>query len=255
MKVRVEQEDELRGAEAELRRTLARREADLERTTRALEAFSYAVSHDLRGPLHSILGFTELFEEDNRHRLPPDALEDLERIRAAAVRMETLIRALGELARMERAALTPVGVDLVPLARDVIAGLSTREPGRVVEVRVPGHLEVTADPVLIRLVLQHLLGNAWKFTGGVSDARVELGAVVREGRVACYVRDNGVGFDSARAEHLFEPFRRFHRESEFPGPGIGLAVARRIVERHGGAMEAESVAGAGATFFFTLDPG
>jgi signal transduction histidine kinase len=217
-----------------------------------LESFNYSVSHDLRAPLRPLDGFSQAILEDCGDRLDDRSKEYLRRIRAAAQRMGQLIEDMLQLSRMSQAQMALRKVDLVPIAAAVIDELRTQEPGREVEyVSVPSAV-VDGDGRLLRIVFENLLRNAWKFTKKVAKPRIELGVRSDEGRTRYFVRDNGAGFDPGSAERLFQPFQRFHKASDFEGTGIGLAIVRRIVKRHGGDIQAESAPGQGATFLFTL---
>lgn len=229
---------------AETRAALAE---ELERRNRELEAFSYSVSHDLRAPLRAIDGFSEMLEQDQAARLDDEGREHLRRVRAAARRMSELIDDLLSLSRVSRTELARVSVDLGVVARAVAGQLA---PG--VELVVGDAMVVDADPRLMRVVFENLLGNAWKFTSKVERPRVEVGAAREGDAVAYFVRDNGAGFNEAYASKLFSPFQRLHSEREFPGTGIGLATVQRIVDRHGGRVWARGEVGRGATFFFTI---
>ncbi|MEO6772909.1 MAG: response regulator [Kofleriaceae bacterium] len=230
--------------------TLAATNRQLAAANRELEAFSYSVSHDLRTPLRAIRSFTQMLEEDAGPQLDEPSRDHLRRVVAATARMSDLIDALLELSRISRVAIQRSPVDLATLATAVIDELRVRDPDRVVEAVVSSNLVASADPRLARALLDNLVGNAWKFTGHIPGARIEIG-VRDEGERAFYVRDNGAGFDMAHAGKLFAPFQRLHG-TEFAGTGVGLATVRRIVERHGGRIWAESAIGAGATFWFTL---
>jgi two-component system, NtrC family, sensor kinase len=242
-------------AAQDLAETRARLVDELQRKNRELEAFSYSVSHDLRAPLRAIDGFSRVVLEDFGDRLGPDGTEAVHRVRAAARRMGGLIDALLELSRVGRADLRRERVDLGAIARDVLAELR-RGSDRRATIIVSGNLEFDADPRLIRIALENLLRNSWKFTAAVPEARIEVRAEVdpERGRL-CLVRDNGAGFDPAHAGRLFRPFQRLHAESDYPGTGIGLATVYRIVDRHGGRLWAEGQVGAGAAFRFTLPAG
>lgn len=239
-----------RGAELEAR--LAETSAELERLRRDLESFSYGVAHDLRAPLRAILGFGRMLLEDHRSRLPENALGTFERMLGAASRMNRMIDDLVQLSRLAQQPLSPASVDLAALARERIAELAAAEPGRRVRFAAPDSLPANGDPGLLRIALQNLLGNAWKFTAGTQQARIEIGeAQTARGR-EFFVRDNGVGFDMAYAGKLFHVFQRLHSSRKFEGTGVGLATVERIVRRHGGTIWAESAPGRGAAFHFTL---
>ena len=239
---------------ADLARDLARYTAELEAVNRELEAFSYAVSHDLRAPLRSIDGFSQALLEDYGDTLDASGQDYLRRVRAATQRMGELIDDLLELARVTRAELRREAVDLSGLARGIVEHLREAGPGRQVEFVVAGGLASEGDPRLLRIVLENLLGNAWKFTSRRPNARIEFGSVERDGERVYFVRDNGVGFDMAYAQKLFGAFQRLHTSAEFPGTGVGLATVQRIIHRHGGRIWAEAQPEAGATFSFTLEP-
>ncbi len=227
----------------------------LELTNRELEAFAYSVSHDLRAPLRAIEGFGSALMEEAAERLEPEQRDNLARIRAAAGRMAEMIDGLLELARATQVEMKRREVDLSELANDVIEEIRAGEPARDVKVSVEPGLRARGDPQLLRLVLQNLIGNAWKFTTSVPGAMVEFGLQNDKGDRVFYVRDNGVGFDMKYAEQLFGAFRRLHRREAFPGAGIGLATVKRVIARHGGEVWADARPGEGATFFFTLEKG
>jgi signal transduction histidine kinase len=234
-------------------RDLEETNRELEGANRELEAFSYSVSHDLRAPLRSIEGFSQILLEDHAQALDEEARGYLGRVRAASRHLATLIDDLLDLSRVTRSALARRTVDLSALAAEVAAELQKSQPGREVEVVISGGLRATGDPRLLRIALENLLGNAFKFTEKQPRATVEFGAVAAEdGRPAYFVRDNGVGFDMAYAAKLFGAFQRLHPPEDFEGTGIGLATVQRIVQRHGGRVWAEGEVGEGATFFFTL---
>ncbi|HET7039890.1 MAG TPA: ATP-binding protein [Gemmatimonadales bacterium] len=230
---------------------LRRYAADLETVNRELEAFSYSVSHDLRSPLRAIHGFSQALLEDQADRLDPQGVEYLQRVRAAADRMGRLIDDLLELSRVTRSEMRTEAVDLTGLAHRVVGELRQGPPARRVEVRISEGLVAMGDQRLLRLALQNLLDNAWKFTARREHATIEVGR--RNGPdPAFYVRDDGAGFDMTYAGKLFGVFQRLHAESEFPGTGVGLAIVQRVVHRHGGRVWAEGAPGRGATFYFTL---
>jgi light-regulated signal transduction histidine kinase (bacteriophytochrome) len=247
---------ELEAAEARAERDIAQARArmvdELESKNKELEAFSYSVSHDLRAPLRSIDGFSRALLEDYADKLDATGTRHLTRVRAAAQRMGELIDDLLNLSRVGRAQLRRARVDLSDLAQHVMLQLAQRHPERVVETEVHPDLHASADAQLLRVALENLLGNAWKFTARAPQPRVVFGADVQDGAVVYYVRDNGAGFDMTYAAKLFTPFQRLHSEAEFPGTGIGLATVRRIVDRHGGRVWAEGQTGVGATIRFTV---
>lgn len=242
-------------AAAEISSTRAAMVEELERKNRELEAFSYSVSHDLRAPLRSIDGFTRALGESLAEHLDETTERYLERIHAGVVRMTEMIDDMLELSRIGRVELRRGPVDLAALAGSILGDLAANDPGRQVEVVVATPLTASADPRLIRNVFENLIGNAWKFTAKTAGARVEVGGETGaegSGTTVYYIRDNGSGFDMARAQRLFSPFQRLHSQSDFPGTGIGLATVQRIIDRHGGQVWAEASPGQGAVFRFTL---
>lgn len=238
-------------ARAELEARVEERTRELEEANRELERFSYSVSHDLKAPLRSIDGYNRILLEDFAPFLDAQAKGYLERSVAAAGRMGRLIDDFLKLARISRAELRSRQVDLSATAREVCLELRERDPSRRVDCEIAPDLRGAGDPALLRIVLENLMGNAWKFTSRKPRARIEFGA--REG--AFFVRDDGAGFDMTFKDKLFKPFERLHAGQEFPGTGIGLATVRRIIERHGGRVWAEGEVGQGATFWFTLGTG
>ncbi|HEX5974145.1 MAG TPA: ATP-binding protein, partial [Rubrobacteraceae bacterium] len=232
-------------------RDLEETNRELEGANRELEAFSYSVSHDLRAPLRSIEGFSQILLEDHAQELDDEARSYLGRVRAASRRMASLIDDLLDLSRVTRSALTRHTVDLSAVAREVAAELRKSQPEREVEFIISENLRATGDSRLLRIALENLLGNAFKFTEKEGEAIIEFGDV-SQGGVVYYVRDNGVGFDMAYAAKLFGAFQRLHGPEDFEGTGIGLATVQRIVHRHGGRVWAEGKVGEGSTFFFTL---
>jgi PAS domain S-box-containing protein len=242
--------EQLRAA-AELRSRMD----DLERANQNLESFTYSVSHDLRAPLRSLAGFSAALVEDYGDDLGADGRDYAERIQAASGRMAALIDDLLHLSRLWRTELQDVQpVDLSAEVVRIAEDLQRGAPDRHVRFTIQDAVLVPADRVLIRSVLENLVGNAWKFTSRTDDASIEFGTVpAGDAPVCCYVRDNGAGFDPAYADKLFTPFERLHTTGEFPGTGVGLASVRQIVERHGGRVWAEGAVGEGATFYFTLD--
>ncbi len=231
---------------------LAERALALERANKELESFSYSVSHDLRAPLRSLVGFSRALEEDCGYRLDEAGRGHLLRIRKASDRMGELIDDMLNLAQVSRGELRRTSVDLSALARRVAEGLRMTEPKRNVEFVIEPDLIASGDAHLLLILMENLLGNAWKFSGHQPVARIEFGRTLRDGQPAFFVRDNGVGFDMHYAYKLFGAFQRLHTAAEFPGTGIGLATVQRVIHRHGGGVAAESEPDHGATFYFTL---
>jgi PAS domain S-box-containing protein len=225
----------------------------LESVNHELEAFSYSVSHDLRAPLRAVDGFSRILLDEYADRLDDTGKDRLKRVRAAAQHMAVLIDDLLKLSRITRSELKRENIDLSALANEVIEELRKQEPDRAVECTVEPGLIVWGDARLLRIVLDNLLGNAWKFTSKRPEARIEFGRQMQDDEPAYFVHDNGAGFDMAYAEKLFGAFQRLHDTSEFPGTGIGLATAQRIIHKHGGRIWAEGEVEQGATFYFTLE--
>jgi two-component system NtrC family sensor kinase len=247
---------ELQASEARGARLVAETKAslveELARKNKELEAFSYSVSHDLRAPLRSIDGFSQALLEDYASALDDQGRQHLQRVRNAAQRMGGLIDDLLELSRVGRETIRRERARLSEIAQAVADELRRKEPDRDVSVEIRPTLVAEADPRLLRVVFDNLLGNAWKFTSKTERGHIEVGSEERDGQSVYFVRDNGAGFDMAHADKLFSPFQRLHSTAAFPGTGIGLATVQRVIDRHGGTVWAHSVVGAGATIFFTL---
>ena len=237
----------------DLSKETERRNAELIAVNKELESFSYSVSHDLRAPLRAIDGFSLALLEDCQDRLGPAEKEHLQRVRAATTRMGQLIEDMLTLARTARREMVYQRVDLSSLAQEITSQLQKSEPKRQARFVIAPGLTVEGDLGLLRIVLENLLDNAWKFTSGQPDARVELGSRRRDTQEVYFVQDNGVGFDMRYADKLFGAFQRLHDVSEFPGTGVGLATVQRIIHRHGGRVWAEGAVGQGATFYFILE--
>ncbi len=227
-------------------------ETALKLANRELEAFSYSVAHDLRAPLRGVHGFARILLEEYGDKFDAAGQDALQEITLGATKMGALIDALLSLSRVTRADLKVDRVDLAALVRNAVSQLTAAEPARHLDVVVPEHLWAELDPNLARVLIDNLVGNAWKFTSQTSAARLEVGASAGNNPQSYFVRDNGAGFDMQFADKLFAPFQRLHRATEFPGTGIGLATVQRVVHRHGGRIWAEGSTGAGATFYFTL---
>jgi PAS domain S-box-containing protein len=237
---------------AELEQRVQERTAALESANREMEAFSYSVSHDLRAPLRSIIGFSNALVEDYSDKLDPEGARYLQYTHEAGLKMNRLVNDLMELSRATRGVLHQEEVDLSALATVLINELRERDPHRMVEALIEPGLVARGDEGLLRIALENLLSNAWKFTAQQTRARIEVGTSCQKGSRVFFVRDNGAGFSMAHAGRLFGVFQRLHSEQEFPGTGIGLATVRRIFTRHGGQVWAEAKIGEGATFYFSL---
>jgi signal transduction histidine kinase len=232
--------------------SLRRNAAELLAANTELDAFAYSVSHDLRAPLRSIDGFSQILLEDYAGKLDEAGCESLQRVRAASQRMGTLIDDLLKLARVTRAEIRTEVVDLSGMARDIAADLQRATPERQVEFAIAPGLTARGDARLLRVALDNLLRNSWKYTAKQPAPRVEFRSADANGGQAFMVRDNGAGFDMKYADKLFGVFQRLHSAADFEGTGIGLATVRRIINRHGGRIWAEGAVDQGATFYFTL---
>jgi signal transduction histidine kinase len=239
----------------ELEARVRQRTTQLEAANAEMEAFCYSVSHDLRAPLRAIDGFARELLQDYADRVDETGRHYLQRVRANSQRMAQLLDDLLQLSRLSRSEMAVGLVDVTALAHEVAAELRQREPDRRVDLRVEPGLTARGDARLLRVALENLLGNAWKFTSKKAEATVEVGRRQDDSGLAFYVRDDGAGFDPQYASKLFGAFQRLHHEREFPGTGIGLAIVQRVVHRHGGRVWAEGAVGMGATFSFTLPDG
>jgi signal transduction histidine kinase len=245
-------QDESRRLNVELEQHVVARTAELAAANKELEAFSYSVSHDLRAPLRGLDGFSQALLEDYGDKLDAEGQKLLHRIRAGSQRMDRLIDDMLNLSRVSRSELHRELVDLSGLANDVADELRSHDSQRDVALRITKDLTADGDPQLLRVVLENLLGNAWKYTAKRPHATIEFGLSRDNGHSSFYVRDDGAGFDMQYADKLFTPFQRLHGMNEFPGTGIGLATVQRIIHRHGGRVWAEAKVNGGATFHFTL---
>ncbi len=245
-------DQELRNYRYHLEQVVTERTAELRAVNRELNTFTYSASHDLRAPVRSVLGFGQALMEEYGHRLDDQGLDYLNRILKAGRLMTELIDDLLSLSRVTRATLEFVPVDLTAIVRAIASDLQEHAPDRSVVFDIQDGVTAKGDPHLLRVVMDNLLANAWKYTGGRDQAHIEFGSVVHGEYLRCFVRDNGVGFDMAYADRLFQPFQRLHSPAEFEGNGIGLATVRRIVERHLGTAWGQAALDEGAEFWFEI---
>jgi signal transduction histidine kinase len=244
----------LTAARTNLEQEVRQRTLELTQTNRELEAYSYSIAHDLRSPLRAVTGFSQILLTDTAARLNEEEQDYLRRIARAGNSMARLIDEILELSRVSRVDMQTGIVDIGELSGSIAARLADSEPERKVKWSIQPHMQVAGDPQLLALVMENLIGNAFKYTAHEPRARIEIGVGRRNGERVHFVRDNGVGFDMAYYDKLFEPFQRLHRNDDFPGTGVGLATVARVVERHGGRIWAEGEPGKGATFYIVLPP-
>lgn len=242
-------------AQSELEQRVQQRTQQLVAANHELEAFSYSVSHDLRGPLQTISGFIHILLTDYESQIDARGRDYLQQLRASSRRMAELIEDLLNLSRVSTTGMHTEKVDLSALARAIAHNLQSRERSRKVEFVIGNCPAAEGDARLLQIVMENLLGNAWKYTSAHAHARIEFGCEQRPEGSVYFVRDDGAGFDARQTDRLFKPFERLHSEADFPGTGIGLATVHRIVLRHGGQVWGESESGRGATFYFVLGHG
>lgn len=245
-------EDKIQKLSEEFDQRVSERTTQLEVVNKELEAFAYSVSHDLRAPLRSIEGFSQILLEDYAHWLDTQGRDYIQRIRSAARRMAQLVDDLLNFSRVTRSEMVRDAVDLTAAAQAIVTELRQGQPERQAEFIIAPNLKSNGDARLLRLALDNLIGNAWKFTRKRPRTRIEFGSTQADGQTAYFVRDNGVGFDMAYADKLFDGFQRLHSPAEYEGTGIGLTTVQRIIARHGGRIWADSAVDQGATFYFTL---
>ena len=243
---------EIQRLNVQLEQRVTERTIELERANKELEAFSYSVSHDLRTPLRAIDGFSQALLEDYTEQLDDTGRDYLMRVRAGAQRMGHLIDDLLKLARVSRSELHREKIDLSAIAKNIVDELHENNPQRNVTVNITSGLTVDGDSQLLRIALENLLSNAWKYTGKRTEAHIELGMRTHNGEPCYFVADNGAGFDMAYSNKLFGAFQRLHDAKEFPGTGVGLATVQRIIHRHSGCIWAEAAVDQGSVFYFTL---
>jgi signal transduction histidine kinase/DNA-binding response OmpR family regulator len=245
-------EENVRQMNADLEKKVDSRTQQLTDANKELEAFTYSVSHDLRAPIRGIEGWSQILETESETQLDDQAKESIHFIRSETRRMNDMIEHLLHLSRITRAELKKESVDLSKLANDAVARLAHENPRDTMKVTIEPDLETVGDPVLLDVLLTNLFSNAWKFTSKIENPTIQFGRMNGSDDENYYIRDNGIGFDIEKARNLFGVFQRYHRESDFPGTGVGLATVQRIVNKHGGRIWAESKPGQGATFYFTL---
>jgi light-regulated signal transduction histidine kinase (bacteriophytochrome) len=244
--------DEVRLMNEELERRVIERTRQLEAANRELESFAYAVSHDLRAPLRSLSGFSQILFDGASDQLDENSRKHLHRIQEACQKMSALIDDLLKLSRLSRSEFNARPTNLSQIAAEAASAVRERNPGQNVQLELEPDMAVLGDARLLRIAVENLLDNAWKYTARTAQPHVQFGCEMRGNEPVYFVRDNGVGFDMAYASKLFIPFQRLHTEAQFAGTGIGLVTVQRIIARHGGRIWADAQTERGATFYFTL---
>ena len=238
----------------EIEEELLEKQTRLEEVNRDLEAFSYSVSHDLQAPIRSISGFSEILLEESQFNGNEESRDYLTRINVASKKMSQLVKALLGLSRASRDEINKDEIDLSEMVKQIVGELMELHPDKNINIEIESNMKVYADASLLRVVMNNLLSNAWKFTSKTSAAVIKVGKTTNDRETAIYVQDNGVGFNEQNADKLYLTFQRMHGGDEFQGSGIGLATVKRIIQRHAGSVWAESKPGEGATFYFSLPP-
>jgi PAS domain S-box-containing protein len=225
----------------------------LQIANKELESFTYSVAHDLKAPVRSMISFSTILNEEYAGKLDETGRDYLNRVARSGQKMSSLIDNMLTLSKITRQELAIKRVDLTAISNDIVNDLRESHPERKISISISNNMQMNADESLIRIALQNLIRNAWKFSSKTENPFIEISSKDETGQTIFFIKDNGAGFDSQQKDKLFEPFKRLHSESEFPGTGIGLAIVQRVIQKHGGKIWAEGVKGEGATFFFTLE--
>lgn len=247
-----QREDELNRHRNHLEELVGQRTHELSTVNKELEAYSYSIAHDLRAPLRAVTSFSQILLDDAAEKLDSDQRDSLQRVVNASKHMADLIDDILELSRITRKELQREQIDLSGLVRDILEELRRADPGRTVTATIADGVTVEGDAKLLRVALENLLGNAWKYTAKVEQPSIEFGTTTQEQKTVYYLKDNGVGFDMRYVDKLFHPFQRLHNSQDYEGTGIGLATVQRVVQRHGGQIRASSEPNKGSSFYFTL---
>ena len=247
-----QREDELNRHRNHLEELVGQRTHELSTVNKELEAYSYSIAHDLRAPLRAVTSFSQILLDDAAEKLDSDQRDSLQRVVNASKHMADLIDDILELSRITRKELQREQIDLSGLVRDILEELRRADPVRKLTATIADGVTVEGDAKLLRVALENLLGNAWKYTAKVEQPSIEFGTTTQEEKTVFSLKDNGVGFDMRYVDKLFHPFQRLHNSQDYEGTGIGLATVQRVVQRHGGQIWASGEPGKGASFYFTL---